>query len=78
MWHQQFRSVSLSSVNAVQDWADFDLLGKAPTVVIALEAVNLVKTVDKGCQTSGQKSTISCFKAMISWIIFVFLTERAL
>ena len=56
----------------MQDWADFDLLRKAPTVVIALEMVNLVKTVDKGCQnlTSGHKSTRSCSKAMISWIIY--------
>ena len=73
--HEKFRSVS---VNAVKDWADFDLLRKAPTVVIALEVVNLVDTVIKGCQTwtSGHKSTRSC--SMISWIIFVFLTERSL
>ena len=67
-------------MNTVKDWADFDLLHKAPIVVIALEVVNLVKTVDKGCQTltSGRKSTRSCSKAMISWIVFVFLTERSL
>ena len=47
--------------NAVEDWADFDLLRKAPTVVIALE---VVKTVDKGCQTltPGHKSTRSLFQ----------------
>ena len=51
-------------MNAVKDWADFDLLRKAPTVVTALEVVNLVETVDKGCQTltSGHKSTRSLFQ----------------
>ena len=79
-WHEQSRSVSLSSANAVQDWADFDLLRKASIAVIALGVINLVKTVDKGCQTltSGHKSTRSCSKTMISWVIFVFLTEWAL
>ena len=65
----------------MQDWADFDLLRKGPIEVIVLEVVNLVRTVDKWCQTdrvtSGHKSTRSCSKAMISWIIFVLLTERA-
>ena len=62
----------------MQDWADFDVHRKASIVVIAVGVVNLVKTVDKGCQTltSGHKSTRSCSKAMISWTIFVFLTER--